>query len=82
MDEETATLRRGQAKMMMMMMKNIFISNEGVEKNYNFHQAVITNHSNYWGILFRYSPFTLESPSTFSSCFSLIIQSFYVLITS
>jgi len=27
-------------------------------------------------------PFSLESPSTFSSCFSLIIQSFYALITS
>src|SRR6218665_1865389 len=27
-------------------------------------------------------PFSLESPSTFSSCFSPIIQSFYVLITS
>src|SRR6218665_1456910 len=30
----------------------------------------------------RYCPFSLESPPTFSSCFSLIIQSFYVLITS
>src|SRR6218665_353359 len=33
-------------------------------------------------IFFRYWPFSLESPSTFSWCFSLIIQSFYVLITS
>src|SRR6218665_3622725 len=32
--------------------------------------------------LFRYWPFSLESPSTFSSCFILISQSFYVLITS
>ena len=30
----------------------------------------------------RYWPFSLESPSTFSLRFSLIIQSFYVLITS
>src|SRR6218665_92236 len=30
----------------------------------------------------RYCPYFLESPSTFSSCFSSIIQSFYVLITS
>ena len=28
------------------------------------------------------NPFSLESPSTFSSCFSPVIQSFYVLITS
>jgi len=27
-------------------------------------------------------PFCLESPSTFSSCFFLIIQSFYIFITS
>src|SRR6218665_141077 len=34
--------------------------------------------------LSRYCPFSLESPSTFSSCFSPILQSFcmYVLITS
>ena len=37
MDEETATLRRGQVKMMMM--KNISVSNEGVAKNSDFLQA-------------------------------------------
>src|SRR6218665_1291672 len=30
----------------------------------------------------HYCPFSLESPSTFNPCFSPIIQSFYVLITS
>src|SRR6218665_1656832 len=45
-----------------------------------------SNPRNLWktvnNLLHRYCPFSLESPSTFSSCFSPIIQSFYVLITS
>src|SRR6218665_1625217 len=44
-----------------------------------------SNPRNLWqtlnNLLHRYCPFSLESPSTFSSCFSPIIQSFYVLIT-
>ena len=40
------------------------------------------HHRYQYHIFCRYCPFSLESPSTFSSCFSPIIQSFYVLITS